>query len=323
MPEPEQTPALLARIARAAIAPVVPLAFGAPGFHVAAAAFTPLPADAMAGLTVLITGANGGLGLAASQAMAKLGATVVMACRDLERGRSAQAQVAASHTPPELLELDVADPGSIRDLAARWGQRPLHALVHNAAVLTSSLERTPLGEERTLATNLLGPVRLTRALLPGLEAAPRARIVLVSSGGMFTQRLDLGTLDPDPGAPWNGAVAYARTKRALVTTGELWAEGALPASIAVHAMHPGWADTPGVRSALPRFHRLTRSFLRDPHQGADTITWLAAAPAEALGSGGFWFDRQRVSPTPVPGTADPPDQRRGLLPWLEARHEPV
>jgi dehydrogenase/reductase SDR family protein 12 len=271
------------RIARGLLAPVVPLAFGAPGYRVAARGFTPLAEDALQGRTVLITGANGGLGLAASRAMAALGAQVVMACRDPARGQAA-----------------------------------LHGLVHNAAVLPATLQRTPSGEELTLATNLLGPFRLTRALLAALEAAPRARVVMVSSGGMFTQRLQLELLDPDPTRPFDGAVAYARTKRALVTLGELW-EARLEGRVRFHAMHPGWADTPGVRSSLPRFHRLTRSFLRSPEQGADTIAWLVAAPDGALESGRFWFDRQPSSASPLPGTADPPQEREGLWAWLEAR----
>ena len=97
------------------------------------------------------------------------------------------------------------------------------------------------------------------------------------------------------------------------------AKGFAPLPSSVHAMHPGWADTPGVRSSLPRFHRVTRSFLRDVQQGADTIAWLAAAPWDQRGRRGFWFDRQRVSPTPLPGTSDPPQQRDGLWSWLEGR----
>jgi dehydrogenase/reductase SDR family protein 12 len=308
------------RIARGLLAPVVPLAFGAPGYRVAARGFTPLAEDALQGRTVLITGANGGLGLAASRAMAALGAQVVMACRDPARGQAALEGIQAEQPRAqlELLRCDLADPASIQALAERWGQRPLHGLVHNAAVLPATLQRTPSGEELTLATNLLGPFRLTRALLAALEAAPRARVVMVSSGGMFTQRLQLELLDPDPTRSFDGAVAYARTKRALVTLGELW-EARLEGRVRFHAMHPGWADTPGVRSSLPRFHRLTRSFLRSPEQGADTIAWLVAAPDGALESGRFWFDRQPSSASPLPGTADPPQEREGLWAWLEAR----
>jgi dehydrogenase/reductase SDR family protein 12 len=321
MRPPSPPDARLWSLARTALAPVFPLAFGAPGHRLAALAFEPLPADAMQGRTAMITGANGGLGLAASRAMAAMGARVVLACRDPARGQAAM-HTLGLEVPDASLELeplDVSDPASIQALGQRWGQRPLHVLVHNAAVLPASFERSSHGEERALATNLLGPLRLTRALLPALDAAAPARVVMVSSGGMFTQRLDPKLLDPDPAAPYDGAVAYARTKRALVALGELWAERWSERGIAVHAMHPGWADTPGVRSSLPRFHRVTRPFLRDAAQGADTIAWLAAAPAHTLGSGGFWFDRQRVSPSPLPGTRVTPQGRALLEAWLEGR----
>ena len=67
---------------------------------------------------------------------------------------------------------------------------------------------------------------------------------------------------------------YARTKRAQVILTELWAQRLQGTGVVVHAMHPGWADTPGVRSSLPRFYKATKPLLRTPGEGADTIVWL-------------------------------------------------
>ena len=78
---------------------------------------------------------------------------------------------------------------------------------------------------------------------------------------------------------YDGVVAYAETKRAQVVLAELWAEELREIPVVVNAMHPGWADTPAVRSSLPRFHRITQSILRTPAEGADTVVWLAASPA--------------------------------------------
>jgi NAD(P)-dependent dehydrogenase (short-subunit alcohol dehydrogenase family) len=75
-------------------------------------------------------------------------------------------------------------------------------------------------------------------------------------------------------------VAYARAKRALVTLPEMWAEGLAPYGVVVNAMYPGWVDTPGVATSMRAFHALTKPLLRDVDEGADTISWLAAA-AEA------------------------------------------
>ena len=89
------------------------------------------------------------------------------------------------------------------------------------------------------------------------------------------------------------------------SAGREWARRAGPAEVAFHAMHPGWAATPGITAALPGFSRLMRPLLRSPHQGADTIVWLATAPAGYLGSGCFWHDRRPRPEYPLPWTREP------------------
>ena len=76
---------------------------------------------------------------------------------------------------------------------------------------------------------------------------------------------------------------------------ELWAERMADSNVTFHCMHPGWADTPGVVTGLPRFHRITKRMLRSPEQGADTVLWLAMCPKVGLTSGLFWFDRKARS----------------------------
>jgi dehydrogenase/reductase SDR family member 12 len=129
-------------------------------------------------------------------------------------------------------------------------------------------------------------------------------VITVSSGGMYTQRLDLATLQL-PASHYRGATAYARAKRAQVALSAEWARRLAGTGVAFHAMHPGWVDTPGIAAALPAFHRLTRPILLSPEQGADTITWLATAPPGRLGSGQFWHDRR---PRP-----------EHLLPWTRGK----
>jgi NAD(P)-dependent dehydrogenase (short-subunit alcohol dehydrogenase family) len=121
---------------------------------------------------------------------------------------------------------------------------------------------------------------------------------------------------------YNGTKAYARAKRAQVTLAEMWAETLRSDRIAVHAMHPGWADTPGVRRSLPTFRRITGPLLRDAEQGADTLVWLAAddgAPLAATGR--FWLDRR---PRPIHRLAstrrsDSYDERRRVWAWCVER----
>ena len=126
-----------------------------------------------------------------------------------------------------------------------------------------------------------------------------------------TQRLQLDAL-VDPPEPFDGVRAYAQTKRAQVILSELWAAELDGSGVTSNAMHPGWADTPGVRSSLPRFHRLTHSLLRTARQGADSIVWLAASPAAAQLNGALVFDRRPRSPYWLPGTRESEAERHTL-----------
>ena len=250
----------------------------------------------MDGRTVLVTGATSGLGLAAAEGFARLGARVRLLARSKERGEQARAAVVRATGNDDVRTYlgDVSDLGDVRACATRFAadEPRLDVLVNNAGVLPSERTVTSEGNELGLATNVLGPFLLTNLLLPLLEASAPARVVNVSSGGMYTQRLDVEDLQ-STGDEFNGATVYARNKRAQVVLTELWAQRLAGTGVVVHAMHPGWADTPGVASSLPRFHRLTGPLLRSPDQGADTIVWLGAAAEPGRSSGGFWHDRRR------------------------------
>ena len=143
---------------------------------------------------------------------------------------------------------------------------------------------------------MLAPFLVTTALLPLLEtalletAAP-SRVILVASGGMYTVPLDVAALEPTP-AEYDGVKAYARCKRAQVALAGEWTRRLAGTDVTVNAMHPGWADTPGLRDALPGFSRVLSPILRTPREGADTIAWLAAAPEAAGTSGKFFLDRR-------------------------------
>jgi NAD(P)-dependent dehydrogenase (short-subunit alcohol dehydrogenase family) len=126
---------------------------------------------------------------------------------------------------------------------------------------------------------------------PLLEASAPSRVIVVASGGMYTEPLDVDALDPEAAA-YDGTKTYARCKRAQVVLAEEWTQHLLDAGITVNAMHPGWANTPGLRTALPGFSRIVGPLLRTPEQGADTIVWLAAAPDAADLSGLFFLDRR-------------------------------
>jgi NAD(P)-dependent dehydrogenase (short-subunit alcohol dehydrogenase family) len=128
---------------------------------------------------------------------------------------------------------------------------------------------------------------------------------------MYTRRLNLEDTNWTE-RDYDGVTAYAETKRAQVVLAELWAEEMRGSSVVVNAMHPGWADTPSVKSSLPRFHRVTRNILRTPAEGADTVVWLAACPRTRQWTGRFFFDRAERSTHLLPFTTESKEDRRAL-----------
>jgi NAD(P)-dependent dehydrogenase (short-subunit alcohol dehydrogenase family) len=207
--------------------------------------------------------------------------------------------------------LDVSSLRSVRAAAARLADGPVDVLIHNAGVLPDERIETAEGFELTLATHVVGPHLLTKLLRPALERADDARVVWVSSGGMYTRRLALS--DPNwERREYDGVVAYAETKRAQVVLAELWADELAASGVAVNAMHPGWADTPSVRSSIPTFYRVTRQILRTPAEGADTVVWLAASPGAARWTGRFFLDREPRRTHYLPFTRESEKDRRAL-----------
>lgn len=288
----------------------VPLSFGAPGLRHRRKKFAPLPA--MDGKHVVITGANRGIGRAATEALVGRGAHVTMVCRDRASAEGVVAELdRARRAAVDIVICDMARLEDVARLAWRLSG-PVDAVIHNAGVLPPARIETVDGFELTWAVHVVGPHLLTRLLWPRLS--PSSRVVLVSSGGMYLAPLvPFGTVPH----PYDGVGAYARTKRAQVVLAELWAEHH-PRGAHVVAMHPGWVDTGAVRTALPTFHALTRPILRSPSEGADTIAWLASCDASELARGGFYFDRSQRRATLVPWQRDRPELRAQLWDWCNA-----
>jgi dehydrogenase/reductase SDR family member 12 len=259
------------------------------------------------GKTVIITGATSGIGYAAAVALARRGAAVHFLARDRGRAERARRGIAAASgaasTSYGLADLEDLD--SVRAFARQFraAHGSLDVLIHNAGIIHPSFRTDRSGTELTILGQVVAPFLLTRLLMPALRAAAPSRVITVSSGGMYTQRLDPATLQL-PASGYRGATAYARAKRAQVALSREWARRMAGTGIAFHAMHPGWVDTPGIAAALPRFRQITRPILLTPEQGADTITWLATMPPELLGSGRFWHDRRPRPEHLLPWTRD-------------------
>jgi dehydrogenase/reductase SDR family protein 12 len=292
------------------------------GYRLRRSMWSPVEERSMDGKVVLVTGASSGLGLAAAEGFARLGsARVRLLVRDERRGERARAEIVARSGNGDVqVDLcDLGDLGAVRHYAERLRKElpRLDVLVNNAGALVSERTLSVDGIELTFATNVLGPFLLTSLLTPLLAESESGRIVNVSSGGMYTQRIHLDDLQMSA-EEYDGPTAYARSKRAEVMLTETWAQRLRGTGVVAHAMHPGWVDTPGLKSSLPRFYRLTKRLLRTPQEGADTILWLGAASEPTRSSGGFWHDRRRRPTHLVPWAQETHEDRERL--WAECEH---
>jgi len=187
--------------------------------------------------TVLVTGANKGIGLEICRQLAAQGWHVILSARSAERGRSAVAQLAKEKLTVEFLELDMESEASINSAAKELIVRlkALHVLINNAAILPtwsgSILDCTAAELRDTFVINTMGPVLLTLALLPLLEAGKPARVINVSS--------QLGSV-LNMGDGWAG---YGISKAALNAATRKLAEALKPRGISVNAASPGWVRT--------------------------------------------------------------------------------
>lgn len=273
------------------------------------------------GRTVVVTGASSGLGLVAAEQFARCGATVVLLGRDTAKTTKVRDGIALRTGNPSLsvVTADTGDLQAVRAAAAEIIERcpRLDVLVHNAGALTADRRESAQGIEQTVASQVVGPFLLTTLLLPLLKASAPARVLTVASGGMYAAQLTVDHLQM--GDDYAGSEQYARAKRAQVTLNELWSQRVPADEVVFHSMHPGWADTPGVRESLPTFRRIVGPLLRSPEQGADTVVWLGADDGEPLScTGGFWLDRRRRAIHKLPTTrrSETPERRAQLWSWV-------
>jgi dehydrogenase/reductase SDR family protein 12 len=257
--------------------------------------WTQPPPDALAGKTVLITGPTSGLGRAAAEGLAALGARIILVGRSPERLAAVREELAAGGDV-DRFPIVVADMGSLASVRAAVAQilktEPrLDVVIDNAGTIYPERIEGPDGIEATLAILVVAPFVLVSGLLPLLRRTPGSRVISVTSGGMYTQRLHLDDMQWDS-EPFSGARAYARAKRAQTALIREWARRLPGEGVTFNAMHPGWADTPGLAETLPGFYSKMRPLLRTPAQGADTIVWLATDPGVGGVSGKLFLDRR-------------------------------
>ncbi|MGW4458827.1 oxidoreductase [Streptomyces albidoflavus] len=258
---------------------------------------TPRPLPDLSGTTAVVTGANSGIGAATTLALAKGGARVVMACRDLakaERTAAAVRRVVPEAKVP-LVGLDLADLASVAEAAEEIGKTSggrVDLLVNNAGVMALPERRTADGFEMQFGTNHLGHFALTAHLLPYLGTDGPARVVTVSSLAHRMGRIDFDNLNAERG--YGSWPAYGRSKLAnLLFTAEL-ARRARAAGLDLTAVsaHPGLASTElgqagpkmAGRAWAARMERATRLFTQPASAGALPVLLAATDPAARGGA---------------------------------------
>jgi dehydrogenase/reductase SDR family member 12 len=267
------------------------VSFSAIGYRARALTWQPLPGD-FKGQTWIVTGATAGIGRAVVEGATRRGATVLALARSREK---LDALVRSSSGPGRVIPLvvDLSLVADTRRAAAEivaQGMR-VDVLVNNVGLLLDNLSTTAEGFETSYATNLLTHWVLTEALLQGSALAPQATVIEMSSGGMYNAALTLDYMNMQDPRKYNGVYAYAVHKRGQAELVKYWQKRHGASGLRCYVMHPGWADTDGVKTAMPNFRRRLRSVLRDSAQGADTALWLAAARPTNEGPEAFWFDR--------------------------------
>jgi NAD(P)-dependent dehydrogenase (short-subunit alcohol dehydrogenase family) len=250
-----------------------------------------------ADLTVLVTGATGGIGLAAARMLARQGATVLVGGRDEGRTRAAVEAVAREGGRAEPFLADLVNPGEVRAAAARLlaAHPRLDVLVNNAGVAPRRRTVGTEGYERTWATNVLAPALLSRLLAPALLAAPRPRIVNVGSESYRIGRIPWEDLERN--RHYGGFRAYAQSKLAiLLLTRE---QARREPRIAANVVHPGAIATDIWRD-VPRIGRiLLERILPPPEKGAGPVVRLATDPVLDGVTGRYFFRWREVEPTPA------------------------
>jgi NAD(P)-dependent dehydrogenase (short-subunit alcohol dehydrogenase family) len=255
----------------------------------------------LTGKIAIVTGANRGIGYATARALARKGATVILACRNKDKGEAAVRQIVQEcpEAKAELGQLDLSDLASVRRFAGEFTSHygRLDILINNAAIMRTPFEKTPDGFESQFAINHLAHFALTGLLLDLIIRTPQARVITASSWGHHFGVIDLNNLNAEKG--YDSGMAYAHSKLAnILFAYELQRrfEGAGVDAIAA-AVHPGWTatDLPSGWAAAnqPVSWRIVRMLNpligQKPEMGA--LPTLYAATAPGVQGGGYYGPR--------------------------------
>ncbi|SEF96020.1 SDR family oxidoreductase [Paenibacillus sp. UNC499MF] len=250
---------------------------------------------------MMVTGANSGMGLATTIALARQGAKVIMVCRSEERGRSAlrEAMAASGSAEIELMQCDLGSLRSIRTFAAEFKSRYDHldVLINNAGVVSLKRETTSDGFEIMMGVNHLGHFLLTNLLLGALKRAEQGRIVVVSSGAHKIGKIRWE--DPYLTKGYTVWTGYAQSKLANILFARELAARLKGTAVTVNALHPGAVGTQIGVDRNTGFGKSVLAMLRPyfltPAQGAETAVYLATSDNVECATGEYFY-RKKIAP---------------------------
>ena len=254
----------------------------------------PTVKSSMQGKICMVTGANSGIGKATALALAQMGATVVMVCRDRARGEEARSEIITKsrNNAVDLLLADLSSQQSIRQLVEHFQHHytHLHVLINNAGAAFTGRRETVDGLEMTFAVNYLAPFLLTHLLLDVLKASAPARIVNVSSASHKSGYIQMDDLQ---GEKHNRSMrAYPQSKLAIVLFTYELARRLQGTGVTANCLDPGFVATnigqTGASLPVRLLIKLIGSFGTSPEKGAKTSIYLASSP-EVEGVTGKYF----------------------------------
>jgi NAD(P)-dependent dehydrogenase (short-subunit alcohol dehydrogenase family) len=262
--------------------------------------------DDMTGRTVLITGGNAGMGKETAVALAAVGAVVVFTARDATRGIDALAEIRArsGSTTVDVMSLDLASFGSVRDFANRWSAEHDHldVLINNAGVVLSTRCIPEAGYEMTFQVNHLAPFLLTQLLRDQLVAGAAARVVNVASDAHKSARRGLDFDDLQSARRYRSFGVYGKTKLANILFSRELARRWNDTGVTANAVHPGFvASSFGRDGDTGRLGALVfpllKPFALSPEQGAQTQVYVASASELTDVTGGYWVKSAPATPS--------------------------
>jgi len=248
----------------------------------------------MKGRICMITGANSGIGRATALGLAEMGATIIMICRDKNRGENAQSEIIeqTGNKSVDLFICDLSSQQSIRDFVSEFKQKyqNLHVLINNAGVVLRHRTLTVDGIETNLAVNHLAPFLLTNLLLDVIKESKPSRIINVSSAMHMNAQIDFEDLQSEK--TYRGYRTYSRSKLALMYFTYELSKKLENTGVTVNSLHPGLIRTNLGRDQFIVARWMQKHLFKSPKKGAETSIYLATSPEVENVTGKYFANKQ-------------------------------